>query len=219
MGMEPNERLIAKKLEWARGRRGLLEEGVMRDQRTRQSRLPPGQHVVKGWPVLDLGIRPDIQLDQWTLSVGGLVASPFTWTWKDFLDQPQVRLVADFHCVTTWSTFDNTWDGVSFRHVMQVARVQPAARFVYFVSYDGYTTNLPLEACDDDEVLLVHGWNGEPLTPEHGAPVRMLVPKRYAWKGAKWIKEIHFLDRDRLGYWEQRGFSNTALPWEEDRYA
>ncbi len=217
--MEPNERLIAKKLEWAQGRRGLLEEGVMRDQRTRQSRLPPGQHVVKGWPVLDLGIRPDIQIDQWTLSVGGLVESPFTWTWKDFLEQPQVRLMADFHCVTTWSTFDNTWEGVSFRHLMQLARIQPSARFVHVVSYDDYTANLPLEACDDEDVLLVRAWNGEPLTPEHGAPVRMLVPKRYAWKGAKWIKEIRFLDRDRLGYWEQRGYSNTALPWEEDRYA
>ncbi len=217
--MEPNERLIKKKLEWAQGRRGLLEEGVMRDQRTRQSRLPPGQHVVKGWPVLDLGIRPDIQIDQWTLSVGGLVESPLTWTWKAFLEQPQVRLAADFHCVTTWSTFDNVWEGVSFRHVMQMARVQPAARFVYVVSYDDYTTNLPLEACDEEDVLLVRSWNGEPLTPEHGAPVRMLVPKRYAWKGAKWIKEIRFLDRDRLGYWEQRGYSNSALPWEEDRYA
>ncbi len=217
--MKPNERLIAKKLEWAQGRRGLLEEGVMRDQRTRQSRLPPGQHVVKGWPVLDLGIRPDIQIDLWTLSVGGCVESPFTWSWREFLEQPHVRLAADFHCVTTWSTFDNTWEGVSFRHVMQMAGVQPAARFVYFVSYDGYTTNLPLESCDDEDVLLVRVWNGEPLTPEHGAPVRMLVPKRYAWKGAKWIKEIQFLDRERLGYWEQRGYSNTALPWEEDRYA
>lgn len=217
--MEPNERLIAKKLEWAQARRGLLEEGVMRDQRTRQTRLPPGQHVVKGWPVLDLGIRPDIRLDQWTLSVRGLVTSPFTWTWKEFLEQPQMKLAADFHCVTTWSTFDNTWEGVAFRHVMQVAGVHPSARFVYFASYDGYTTNLPLEACHDDDVLLVRAWNGEPLTPEHGAPVRMLVPKRYAWKGAKWVKEIHFLDRDRPGYWEQRGYSNTALPWEEDRYA
>lgn len=217
--MEPNERLIAKKLQWAQGRRGLLEEGVMRDQRTRQSRLPPGQHVVKGWPVLDLGIRPDIQIDHWTLSVDGLVESPFTWTWQQFLEQPQVRLEADFHCVTTWSTFDNVWEGVSFRHLMQMARVQPAARFVYVRSHDDYTTNLPLDACDDEDVLLVRSWNGEPLTPEHGAPVRMLVPKRYAWKGAKWIKEIRFLDRDRLGYWEQRGYSNSALPWEEDRYA
>lgn len=217
--MEPNERLIAKKLEWAQGRRGLLEEGVMRDQRTRQSRLPPGQHLVKGWPVLDLGIRPDIQIDQWTLSVGGLVESPFTWTWEQFLEQPQVRLVTDFHCVTTWSTFDNAWEGVPFRHVMRLARIQQPARCVYVGGYDGYSTSLPLEACDDEDVLLVHAWNGEPLTPEHGAPVRMLVPKRYAWKGAKWIKEIQFLDHDRLGYWEQRGYSNTALPWEEDRYA
>mgnify|MGYP003344142966 FL=1 len=217
--MEPNERLIAKKEEWARAKRGLLEDGVAQDQRTRRDRLPPGQHQVQTWPVLDLGVHPDLPLDQWTLTVGGLVEQPFTWTWEQLLAQPQVELVTDFHCVTTWSTFDNAWKGVLFRHIMQVAKPKPEAQFVYFTAYDKYSTNLPLEACDDDDVMLIHRWNGKPLPKEHGGPLRMHVPKRYAWKGAKWIKEIIFLAEDKPGYWEVRGYSNTALPWDEDRYA
>lgn len=217
---EPNEKLIAKKQEWARTKRGLsLEEGMVQDHRARGDRLPPGQHLTKGWPVLDLGVHPAIALEDWRLAVGGLVDAPFTWTWKDFLAQPHVSDVSDFHCVTTWSTFDNAWEGVTFRHLMQMARPKPEARFVYFTSYDNYTTNLPLEACDDDDVLLARAWNGQPMPCEHGGPVRVIVPKRYAWKGAKWVKEITFMERDQKGYWEVRGYSNTAFPWEDDRYA
>ncbi len=216
---KPNERLIAKKEEWARYKRGHVEDGVMQDHRSRQDRLPPGQHLTKNWPVLDLGIHPDFAIESWTLNIHGLVATSTTWAWADVLAQPQIRLRSDFHCVTTWSTFDNDWDGVSFRHLMDVVKPDQDARFVFFTAYDGYTTNLPLEACDDDDVLLAHTWNGQPLSREHGGPLRMIVPKRYAWKGAKWIKEIVFLDRDRPGYWEVRGYSNTALPWDEDRYA
>lgn len=217
--MEYNDKLIAKKEEWAKYKRGLTEDGVMQDHRPRANRLPPGQHVTKGWPVLDLGIHPSIPLEQWTLTVGGLVEAPFIWNWDDFMAQPQVQLTSDFHCVTTWSTFDNVWEGVTFRQLMQVARPRQEARFVYFTTDDNYSTNLPLEACDDDDVLLTRTWNGQPLPREHGGPVRIIVPKRYAWKGAKWVKEILFLEQDRLGYWEVRGYSNTALPWEEDRYA
>ncbi|MDE3224447.1 MAG: sulfite oxidase-like oxidoreductase [Nitrospirota bacterium] len=216
---EPNEKLIAKKEEWAKAKRGLVEDGVVQDHRARGSRLPPGQHLSKGWPVLDLGIHPDLPLGIWTLTVSGLVEHPFTWTWEQFLAQPQVELVTDFHCVTTWSTFDNVWKGVAFRHILQMVQPKPEARFVYFTSYDNYSTNLPLDACDDDDVLLIHSWNGNPLPKEHGGPVRMHIPKRYAWKGSKWVKEIVFLAEDKPGYWEVRGYSNTALPWEEDRYA
>lgn len=215
----PNERLIARKEDWARAKRGLVEDGVTQDRRARGDRLPPGQHPTKGWPVLDLGIHPEVAEDDWRLSVGGLVEVPFTWTWPEFLAQPQVQDRSDFHCVTTWSTFDNLWEGVSFRHLIEVARPRPEVRFVYFTAYDNYSTNLPLEACADADVLLTRAWNGQPLPREHGGPVRLIVPKRYAWKGAKWIKEIVFLENDRLGYWEVRGYSNTALPWEEDRYA
>jgi len=217
--VERNEKLIAKKEEWAKYKRGHTEDGVMQDHRQRHDRLPPGQHLTKGWPVLDLGIHPSIPLEQWTLQISGLVETPLTWNWQDFMAQPQVRLVTDFHCVTTWSTFDNAWEGVLFRHLMQIARPLPEARFVYFASYDNYSTNLPLEACDDADVLLTRTWNDQPLSQDHGGPVRVIIPKRYAWKGAKWVKEIRFLEHDRPGYWEVRGYSNTALPWDEDRYA
>jgi DMSO/TMAO reductase YedYZ molybdopterin-dependent catalytic subunit len=118
---EPNEKLIAKKEEWAKAKRGLVEDGVTQDHRARAVRLPPGQRRVNNWPVLDLGIHPDLPLDQWSLTVSGLVEQPITWTWEQFLAQPQVELVTDFHCVTTWSTFDNAWEGVAFRHLMQLA--------------------------------------------------------------------------------------------------
>lgn len=217
--MEFNEKLIAKKEEWAKYKRGLTEDGVMQDHRQRIDRLPPGQRVTKGWPVLDLGVHPTIPLEQWRLKVGGLVEAPFAWDWGTFMTQPQIQLVADFHCVTTWSTFDNIWEGVSFHHLIQVAKPRPEARFIYFTTYDNYSTNLPLEVCDEADVLLTRTWKGQPLPREHGGPVRVIVPKRYAWKGAKWVREILFLEHDRPGYWEVRGYSNTALPWEEDRYA
>lgn len=216
--MEPNERLIAKKEAWAEAKRGLTEEGVPPDLRTRHNRLPPGQHLTKGWPVLDLGVHPTIPRTDWTLAIGGLVEQKVLWSWPQFLEQPHVRSTSDFHCVTTWSTFDNRWEGVSFRHILSVVRPLPQVRFVLFSSYDGYTTNLPLEACAEEDVLLTYTWNDQPLPKEHGGPVRVIVPKRYAWKGAKWVKAITFAEHDTPGFWEIRGYSNTALPWEEDRY-
>ena len=215
---ERNERLVNKKEAWALAKRGLTEEGVQPDTRNRESRLPPGQHMTKGWPVLDLGVHPTIAPEDWSLTIGGAIAQPTTWNWDTFLQQPLLASISDFHCVTTWSTFDNQWKGVRFRHLLSVVQPLPSARFVLFTAYDDYTTNLPLDACDDDDVLLAYKWNGEPLSKEHGGPVRMIVPKRYAWKGAKWIKAITFLERDKPGFWEVRGYSNTALPWQEDRY-
>jgi DMSO/TMAO reductase YedYZ molybdopterin-dependent catalytic subunit len=182
-------------------------------------RLPPGQHLAKGWPVLDLGIRPAVTRETFELEVDGLVAHPLRLGWADLLALPQVESTSDFHCVTTWSTFDNAWSGVRFRDLMARAEPRPEARFVLFASSDGYTTNLPLEACLDEDVLVVHGWMGQPLPPEHGGPVRMIVPKRYGWKSAKWIRKITCLAEDHQGFWEVRGYSNTAFPWEEDRFS
>lgn len=213
--MEPNDRLIKTKEQWARARRGGEEREVFYEG---DARLPPGQHLVETWPVLDLGRKPEILLADWSLAVGGFVAHPLTWTWEQFLAQPQITTVSDFHCVTSWSRFDNEWNGVSFRHLLSLVRPLSSARFVLFTAYDDYTTNLPLEACDDDDVILAHHWNRKPLSKEHGGPVRMIVPKRYAWKGAKWVKSITFSDRDEKGFWEIRGYSNSALPWENDRY-
>ena len=217
--MRENSRLIETKEEWARKGRGLLEDGVIRDTRQRSSRLPPGQHMTKGWPVLDLGVHPTVTTAEWILTIKGCVEQPVTWDWDALLEQPQVNTISDFHCVTTWSTFDNEWEGVAFTHLVNIVKPKPEAAYVFFVSYDDYTTNLPLVTCMDDDVVLARSWNGEPLSVEHGGPLRVIVPKIYAWKGAKWIREIRFMDRDRLGYWENRGYSNTADPWLDDRYS
>jgi DMSO/TMAO reductase YedYZ molybdopterin-dependent catalytic subunit len=188
--------------------------------------LPVGQHIVRNWPVLDLGDVPDISLETWRLEVGGLVENPVTLTWEDFLALPQAEDVSDFHCVTTWSRFDNRWKGVRFRTIAELVVPQHDVRHVLTTGYDHmpgtripYTTNVPLARAIEDDVLLVHTWNGEPLPREHGGPVRMITPKLYAWKGAKWIHRIDFLATDQKGFWELRGYSNTAEPWANDRYS
>ena len=188
--------------------------------------LPVGQHIVRNWPVLDLGDVPDISTDEWTLEVGGLVENPVTLTWKDFLALPQAEDVSDFHCVTTWSRFDNHWKGVRFRTIAELVVPQPDVRHVLTTGYDHmpgtripYTTNVPLARAIEDDVLLVHTWQGQPLPREHGGPVRMITPKLYAWKGAKWIHLVDFLGKDQKGFWELRGYSNTAEPWANDRYS
>jgi DMSO/TMAO reductase YedYZ molybdopterin-dependent catalytic subunit len=189
-------------------------------------KLPVGQHEVKNWPVLDLGEQPHVALDAWKLDVAGLVENPFTLNWDGFLALPQADDVSDFHCVTTWSRYDNHWKGVRFRTIAELAVPKGEARFVLCTAYDfmpgsfiPYTTNLPLERAIENDVLLVHTWEGQPLPREHGGPCRMITPKSYAWKGAKWIRKIEFLADDRKGFWEVRGYSNTAEPWLNDRYS
>jgi DMSO/TMAO reductase YedYZ molybdopterin-dependent catalytic subunit len=147
------------------------------------------------------------------------VERPTVHSWESFNALDQVTDVSDFHCVTTWSKFDCEWTGVAFTTLAEQAGLKPEARFVYFVAFDGYTTNLPIEACLDDDVLIATRFHGEPLDKDHGGPARMIVPKRYAWKGAKWIRQIHFMEGDRLGFWEVRGYSNSADPFTEDRYS
>ncbi len=188
--------------------------------------LPIGQHEVKNWPVLDLGEQPAVSTADWRLGVGGLVENPFTLTWEQFMALPQVDDVSDFHCVTTWSRFNNHWRGVRFKTIAELAVPKDDAKYVLCTGSDfmpgsfiPYTTNLPLDRALDDDVLLVHMWEGRPLPPEHGGPCRMITPKLYAWKGAKWIRKIEFLPHDRKGFWEVRGYSNSAEPWFNDRYA
>jgi DMSO/TMAO reductase YedYZ molybdopterin-dependent catalytic subunit len=205
---------------------GRRPEGRGPANRHGMPKLPVGQHQVKNWPVLDLGEHPDVPLDTWTLEVGGLVENPFTLSWDEFMALPQVEDVSDFHCVTTWSRYDNRWGGVRFRTIAELAVPQEEAHHVLCTSYDfmpgtsiPYTTNLPLARAIEDDVLLVHTWEGRPLPREHGGPCRVITPKLYAWKGAKWIRKIEFLAEDRKGFWEIRGYSNTAEPWFNDRYA
>lgn len=230
-----NENVIKGKVKRAQDKRGLpskegiLAGGVVPDVKMIQGtgpanrhgmpKLPIGQSAVPNWPVLDLGIQPDIPLNQWELHVKGEVEHPFVLKWKDFMALPQAKDVSDFHCVTSWSRMDNEWGGVRFKTIAEKAKLKPHVRFVYMTGYDGYSTNLRLEECLDDDVLLVHTWNGIPLPREHGGPARMITPRKYAWKGSKWIKEIIFLKEDKLGFWEVRGYSNTAEPWFNDRYS
>lgn len=209
-----NHALIAAKERWARKRAGRA-----RPTTRSQDRLPPGQRLVHDFPVLDLGVHPDIALEKWQLRVGGAVEKPLTLNWAQFRALPQLKDVSDFHCVTTWSQFDMAWEGVAFVTLAELVQPKAAAAHVLFESYDGYSTNNPLEVCLDDDVLIAHTWNGKPLSREHGGPARVIIPKRYAWKGAKFIQQIRFLERDVPGYWESRGYSNTADPWSEDRFA
>ena len=209
-----NAKLVATKQKWAREGRGLTGEPAAAER----PRLPPGQHEVKNWPVLDLGVHPAIPLEEWELVVGGLVENPIRWSWPEFLAQPQTEDVSDMHRVTSWSRFDNRWQGVSARHLISVVRPKANARHVVFHAYDGFTTNLRLKAFADDDVLLVHRWEGKPISPEHGGPVRVIVPKIYLWKSAKWLRRIEFLALDQPGFWETRGYHNDGDPWTEERY-
>jgi DMSO/TMAO reductase YedYZ molybdopterin-dependent catalytic subunit len=208
------ESYIAAKERWAR-----KMAGPARPEVRSLDRLPPGQRQVHNFPVLDLGVRPAVPPNEWELRIHGQVENPVVLKWAGFMALPQFKDTSDFHCVTTWSQFEMSWEGVAFFTVADLVRPKPAATHVFFKSYDGYSTNNPLDVCLDDDVLIAHSWNGQPLSCEHGGPARVIIPKRYAWKGAKFVREIVFLDRDVLGFWELRGYSNTADPWTEDRFA
>jgi DMSO/TMAO reductase YedYZ molybdopterin-dependent catalytic subunit len=188
--------------------------------------VPVGQHLVKNWPVLDLGEQPDVPLNKWKLEIGGLVENPITLNWPEFMALPQAEDTSDFHCVTTWSRLNNHWKGVRFRTIAELAVPKDEAKHILCTGYDflpgsfiPYTVNVSLERAIEEDVLLVHTWEGQPLPREHGGPVRMITPKLYAWKGAKWIRKIEFLDHDQKGFWEERGYSNSAEPWFNDRYS
>ena len=209
-----NDKYIEAKARWA-----AKMTGKAKPQVRSENRLPPGQRQVRNFPVLDLGVKPAVPLDQWRLEIRGHVENPVTLDWAQFMALPQFTDTSDFHCVTTWSQFDMPFTGVAFFTLADLVKPKPSATHVFFKSCDGYSVNNPIEVCLDDDVLVAHSWNGKPLATEHGGPARVIVPKRYAWKGAKWVKEIIFLDRDLLGFWELRGYSNTADPWTEDRFS
>ena len=210
------ERHIAAKQRWAEKQKA---QGVRARTVPAADRLPPGQKLTTGFPVLDLGVQPAIPPDEWRLRIDGLVAQPTALSWAEFNALPQVEDVSDFHCVTTWSKFDCRWGGVAFTTLYDLVRPAPEARHVYFTGYDGYSTNVSLEQCLDDDVLVATRFDGAPVTREHGGPARVIIPKLYAWKGAKFVKTITFLAEDRLGFWEVRGYHAVGDPWKEARYA
>lgn len=209
-------RYIEAKQKWAEKQKA---RGVTARTIRSTDRLPPGQKLTTGFPVLDLGVQPEIPLNEWSLTLDGEVEHPAVLSWAQLNALPQVEDVSDFHCVTTWSKFDCRWGGVAFTTLYELVQPCPEAQFVYFTSYDGYSTNVPLEKCLDDDVLLATSFDGAPVSREHGGPARIIIPKLYAWKGAKFVKGLTFLTEDKLGFWEVRGYANGADPWTEDRYA
>jgi len=181
--------------------------------------VPVGQVLTAKWPVLDLGIQPDIALTDWKLTIDGSVDHPLTLNWTDFMTLPQTDDTSDFHCVTTWSRLNMQWKGVRFMDLAALVSPMETATHILCYGYDDYTTNIALEEALKPDVLLVHTFEDKPLPKEHGGPVRMITPQLYAWKGSKWINRIEFLTHNQLGFWEQRGYSNTAYPWRNDRYS
>jgi DMSO/TMAO reductase YedYZ molybdopterin-dependent catalytic subunit len=210
-----DSKLTRTKEKWAREGRFLTGKIT----RPEDQRLPPGQHLTKDWPVLDLGVMPPVSRERWRLDVYGAIEHPVFWTFAEFTAQKQEQFTSDIHCVTTWSRYDNLWEGLSTRELLAVCQPREDARFVVLHSYDGYTTNLALEDFAAEDALLAHSWSGQPLTEEHGGPVRLVVPHLYFWKSAKWLQSIEFLADDAPGYWEVRGYHNRGDPWQEQRYS
>ena len=185
----------------------------------RTNRIPPGQSRTRKWPVLDAFGPPLIDLNKWQLKIFGLVNSPLSFTLAEFQALPRVKVFSDFHCVTKWSRLGNVWEGVSTRELLNRAGIQPAARFVVCHGYDnGWATNLPLADFLQEDCLLTDLHDGEPISEEHGGPVRGMVPQLYAWKSAKWICGIELIAEDRAGYWEQGGYHMHGDPWTEERF-
>lgn len=181
--------------------------------------IPVGQTITQKWPVLDLGIEPDISLREWRLSIDGEVEHPVILNWDDFMNLPQTEDTSDFHCVTTWSKLNMEWRGVRLIDIAALVQPKETATHIMCYGYDDYTTNISLEEALKPDVLLVHTFENKPLPKEHGGPVRMITPQLYAWKGSKWINRIAFLPKNKRGFWEERGYSNTAYPWRNDRYS
>lgn len=182
-------------------------------------RLPPGQRETSKFPVLSKGSVPDWNREDWEFTVTGAVEEELSFNWEEFTDLPTTTQRQDFHCVTGWSKFDCEFTGVPFPELAKRAGVRDDAVHVMFSALDGYTTNLPLEDCTREEVLFTWAFDGESLVPEHGGPLRVVTPHKYAYKGAKWVDGIEFLTEPERGFWEKRGYSNTADPWNEERYS
>jgi DMSO/TMAO reductase YedYZ molybdopterin-dependent catalytic subunit len=180
-------------------------------------RVPAGQYVTQKFPVLSYGSTPKVDLKTWSLRVFGLVARPLELSWEQFGGLGWTTITSDFHCVTQWSALDQTWEGIPFAAVVGPAMPKPEANFVMAQSFGGYTTNIPLDVCME-EGFFAHKQNGQEMGKDHGWPLRLLIPSRYAWKSAKWVNGIELMPQDAPGFWEQRGYNNNADPWKEERF-
>lgn len=187
-------------------------------QMLRDGRLPPGQSLTLKWPVLHYGSVPRFDPAKWDFRIWGLVERPLRFSWAEFGRLARVHTRSDFHCVTRWSRFDNEWDGVAFREILRLVKPEPKAKYVLIHAEQGFTANVPLADLDRDDVLLATHHNGQPLTPDHGYPVRLIVPHLYAWKSVKWIRGLEFLEQDVAGFWEQNGYHMYGDPFKEQRF-
>jgi DMSO/TMAO reductase YedYZ molybdopterin-dependent catalytic subunit len=203
---------ITSRILRERGRRQAAERGLD------ASRVPPGQYLTERFPVLTYGRNPAFDLDTWSLSIWGEVERPFSLRWDELMALPQTTITTDIHCVTRWSKLDTTWTGVRVSDLLDRAGVKPTGTHVMAHCDGGYTTNVPVDALRDDDVLVAHAYGGEPLEPDHGAPLRLLVPKRYFWKSAKFLRQLEVMTEDRMGFWELNGYHNDADPWKEERH-
>ena len=203
---------ITSKILGERGRRQAKDLGVD------PARIPPGQYLTSRFPVLTYGRNPKVDLATWSLSVRGEVERPFSLTWDELHALPQAEVTADIHCVTRWSKLDTTWTGVRVRDLLERAQVKPEGRYLMAHSDGGYTTNVPLEALMADDVLVAHSYGGKPLDKDHGWPLRLLVPSRYFWKSAKFLRKLEIMSADRMGFWELNGYHNDGDPFTEQRH-
>jgi DMSO/TMAO reductase YedYZ molybdopterin-dependent catalytic subunit len=191
----------------------------LENQARSEGRLPPGQSLTLKWPVLHYGSVPQFDESTWDFKISGEAGVPVRLPWQEFLALPQVEVTSDFHCVTRWSRLDNTWRGVLFREVLRLADPTPAAKHVLVLAEEGYTANIPLADLLRPNVLFALEHDGRPLPPEHGGPLRLVVPHLYAWKSVKWVRGFVLLDQERLGFWERNGYHSYGDPWKEQRYS
>jgi DMSO/TMAO reductase YedYZ molybdopterin-dependent catalytic subunit len=182
-------------------------------------RLPSGQVRTGKWPVLTYGETPRVDLERWSFRCFGLVEEPVSWNWKEFLELPRIRVTSDIHCVTRWSRFDNRWEGVAVSEILRRARVRPEAVAVMVHAEQGYTTNVLLEDLMGEDVILAIKHDGMDLPADHGGPCRLVLPRLYFWKSAKWVRGFEFLDHNAPGFWEMNGYHLRADPWNEERYS
>ncbi len=194
------------------------ERKLLEAKMKREGRLPPGQSATLKWPVLHYASIPSFDRSTWEFRTSGLVEIPLQLTWEDFVRLPQTQMTSDFHCVTRWSRFDNRWEGVLFQAVYDLTRPKPEATHVLVHATDGFATNVPLKDLVEDNVIFALKHDGEPLSAEHGGPLRLVVPKLYGWKSAKWVRGLEFLPHDRPGFWEQNGYHIYGDPWKEQRH-
>jgi DMSO/TMAO reductase YedYZ molybdopterin-dependent catalytic subunit len=193
-------------------------ESKVRDAGYDPARLPPGQYLTEKWPVLHAGSVPDTDLATWDFKVFGAVENPIALSWEEFDALPKSENVQDIHCVTRWSKFDTRFEGVHWRELAKLVRPKPTARFVVAHAEQGFTSNVPLSFLEDELALLATHGDGEPLTPEHGWPLRLVIPGKYFWKSAKWLRGLELRSTDEPGFWERYGYHNDADPWREERY-